>query len=375
MDKLVRRDKVAFVFYIVLMLLMIYLQSMQYSSFDNKTIKNIFVIFLFSIAVIASLTEENKRGISNFSASIYLFLAYTVFVEFLTGTLSLENFYYLSLSFIMIIGGRAFSSCFKKEKLQSIVKFFSLIIFAYMTTLFFINFSKLGFISAGVQTSIVYPLMMFVVIAIFFDDIIPYLCSLPLFVAAFMLMARSVVLLTATIVLIKIIKTTKGKYEILKKILLFAVAVVVVVAAFRYVLNNDGTNILDKGTAVGSDFSSGRLDIYNKSFNYFLDSNPIKMLLGNGASACSKLFGISGHSDIVQFLLNFGIIGCIWFISLHMYCISNAFKNSNLVGLIELAVFLFYILINQFFLSVGPSIMYGFIIGIFSVPQVNKMNI
>lgn len=180
-------------------------------------------------------------------------------------------------------------------------------------------------------------------------------------------MARSVLLLTISVIVIKLLKSQNTLGSFLKKFFIIITLGIVVFFLFQYVLNSSGSNILMKTQLRGGDFSSGRNDIYISSLNYFFNCGPLHMLIGGGFNTATRLFGISGHSDFIQFLLNYGIVGMIWYAKIHLTCIKKAKAcNPQSIVLIEVAVLILYITINQFFLTVGPSTLWGFVIGMYA---------
>lgn len=363
-EQLSVRDRIALVFFFLILFLMGFLQYMQYFDISNKNIKNIVVILISVIAIGAAVTKKRWMTIDRKNATIILFLLYALFIEIFTNTFTLENFYYLSVSFFTIIGGYSFGESYSKARVISIVKTVTILSYIILSLMFFQNFFLLGFVNAGVQTSIVYPLVLFVLIGCFFGDNITLICSVPMIYAGFVLMARSVILLTVSIVLIRLLLGGKNKGSVVKKLVLFSLFCAMGIYLFEYALQGSGSNIFQKTVLRGGDFSSGRNEIYIESLQYFAQSSILTMLFGNGADTATKLFGISGHSDFIQFLLNFGLVGMVWFAKIQFDCIRTVKRHGlTAVKYIEIAVLIFYMTINQFFLAVGPSTLYGFIIG------------
>ena len=360
------RDKFALIFFLDVFL-MYFLQYMQYYEINSKIIKNIVVLSLCILAIGAAITKKRWLSIDRKMFSIILFLFYAFFVEIITNTFSIENFYYLSVSFFAIIGGYSFSDSYNKKKIKNIISKSTIIVYIILVVMFFQNFFRLGFLNAGVQTSIVYPLVFFVLIGCLYNDNVTIICSVPIIYAGFILMARSVILLAVSIVLLKLIIAKNYKFGLTKKITLFLVFCGVSIYLFQFALQSSGSNIFEKVAIRGGDFSSGRNDIYLQSLSYFFKSSFVKMIFGNGADTASKIFGISGHSDFIQFLLNFGIIGMIWFAKIQFECIRSVkHQGRTTIKYIEIFVLILYMTINQFFLAVGPDTFYGLIIGMFA---------
>lgn len=369
-ERIERRDKLALVYFVLIVFLMCFLQYMQYYDVNSKAIKNIVVLLICFESLYAAITKYRYMLIDKKCFSIILFLLYAVFSEIITNTFTIENLYYLSVPFLTIIGGYSFAESYSKMKIKMIVKVTALIVFCGLTFLFLVNFHVLGFLNAGVQTSLVYPLMFFVLIACYYSDNIVMLCAIPMLYAGFLLMSRTTILLVLAVMLIKIFRSENNMHSIVKKIFILLIFIVALVYIYNYVLKDSGSDILKKTTLRNSDISSGRFNIYGNSIGYFFNSSAIRMILGNGSETASRLFGISGHSDFIQFLLNFGIIGLVWFTNIQIFCINGARKNGlETIKYIEFAVLLTFITINQFFLTVGPSTLYGLLLGMFAGTQ------
>ena len=365
--RLEKRDWIAIILFALIVFLMGFLQYMQYTNIDNKRVKNVVVFAICAISIASSVSRRGFMLIDRFTASIYLFLMYILLCEGLNNRFSVEYYYYTSVSFLSLIGGYSLASSYAKPKVYKIIKISLIPIYAVFAGMFIINFLKLGFGSAGIQTSIVYPLMFFVLIGCFYDDNVTLLCSIPMLYGGLLLMARSVLLLTIAVIIIKLFGSQNTVWAFLKKFFIILLLGIVVYFLFQYVLSSSGSNILMKAQLRGGDFSSGRNDIYKNSLDYFFNCGPFHMLMGSGFNTATRLFGISGHSDFIQFLLNYGVIGMIWYAKIHFTCIKKTrINNTQGIVLIEVAVLILYITINQFFLAVGPSTVWGFVIGMYA---------
>lgn len=366
-SRLVIRDWMAIILFALIVFLMGFLQYMQYTNVDSKRLKNIVVFIICAISIVASVSRRRFMLIDRFIVSIYIFLVFILISEILNNRFSVEYYYYSSVSFLTLIGGYSFANSYSKYKVERIIKISLIPIYAVLAGMFITNFLKLGFASAGIQTSIVYPLMFFVLIGCFYGNNVTLLCSIPMLYGGLLLMARSVLLLTIAVIIIKLLKSQNTMESFLKKFFIIVTLGIVVFFLFQYVLSSSGSNILMKAQLRGGDFSSGRNDIYISSLKYFFNCGPLHMLIGSGFNTATRLFGISAHSDFIQFLLNYGVVGMIWYTQIHLTCIKKTKEyNPHSIVLIEVAVLILYITINQFFLAVGPSTLWGFVIGMYA---------
>lgn len=366
-SRLVIRDWMAIILFALIVFLMGFLQYMQYTNVDSKRLKNIVVFIICAISIVASVSRRRFMLIDRFIVSIYIFLVFILISEILNNRFSVEYYYYSSVSFLTLIGGYSFANSYSKYKVERIIKISLIPIYAVLAGMFITNFLKLGFASAGIQTSIVYPLMFFVLIGCFYGNNVTLLCSIPMLYGGLLLMARSVLLLTIAVIIIKLLKSQNTMESFLKKFFIIVTLGIVVFFLFQYVLSSSGSNILMKAQLRGGDFSSGRNDIYISSLKYFFNCGPLHMLIGSGFNTATRLFGISAHSDFIQFLLNYGVVGMIWYTQIQLTCIKKTKEyNPHSIVLIEVAVLILYITINQFFLAVGPSTLWGFVIGMYA---------
>jgi len=84
-----------------------------------------------------------------------------------------------------------------------------------------------------------------------------------------------------------------------------------------------GSQLFDYDTindSVFNDFDnggSGRLDIWTMAVNVIFSSPNLPLLIGHGYGATVELLHIGGHNDILEIIIDFGIIGLLLY---SMFC-------------------------------------------------------
>lgn len=103
------------------------------------------------------------------------------------------------------------------------------------------------------------------------------------------------------------------------------VALVFVVIGVRYVINfyenSEFAQMRMAYTLEGE--SSGRDSIFRQSWNIFLNSDIIGILIGHGAFATIRIIRIAAHNDWLEILVNNGLLG----VTLYMFYWVNFYKT------------------------------------------------
>lgn len=86
-------------------------------------------------------------------------------------------------------------------------------------------------------------------------------------------------------------------------------------------------NVTDRFEAMSEDEGNGRLGIYSDVFAQYLDSDLFSQLFGHGYNMVSVVLkGTSAHNDFLEVLYDYGIIGFILFIYLHIRVAKTTYK-------------------------------------------------
>ena len=111
-----------------------------------------------------------------------------------------------------------------------------------------------------------------------------------------------------------------------------AISLIIVIVGLLYFIRYFNENILsgmlsDRLSDSVDSGGSGRLDIYKYYWNVFKDSSLSQLIIGRGwlGSIRSGSMGLTCHNDILEVLIDFGIIG----LSLYTTFIISLIKNKN----------------------------------------------
>lgn len=107
-----------------------------------------------------------------------------------------------------------------------------------------------------------------------------------------------------------------------------------------------------------SDYTSGRVSIYEEVLKRYSLSDPINMLIGHGYGSVDKISqeGLSAHNDFIEALYDFGIIGCMSYFVFYYYFIKQIMRASQrdvfykAVLIYAFIVFLFLSFFSQIFI-------------------------
>lgn len=172
------------------------------------------------------------------------------------------------------------------------------------------------------------------------------------FVFVLFAMKRGAILVSivaAAIFLWSNLKRSEGFNKVFIFILGIA-AVVVLSQAVSYLLeNSDYFNVRLQQTAEGS--SSGRDGMYSEMIRYFFyDSSIFAMLFGNGIDGTVLLFGNGAHNDWIEFAINMGIFGLVFYL-IYWVRFYKTWRSSKGLGTVYTALSIIFIseLFKSFF--------------------------
>lgn len=112
------------------------------------------------------------------------------------------------------------------------------------------------------------------------------------------------------------------------RLLWIAVVIVLFCGIYKIVGNMaEVVNVTNRFEAMNEDEGNGRLDIYSDVFVQYLDSDLFSQLFGHGYNMVSVVLkGPSAHNDFLEVLYDYGIIGFIMFIYLHVRVAKTTYK-------------------------------------------------
>lgn len=172
-----------------------------------------------------------------------------------------------------------------------------------------------------------------------------------------------------TAFILAFIQESRGGVKSPKK-KIFSFLLLAGVAYLIYILINSDfsealTRVFDRFSEMEEDMGSGRTTIYAAVWNSFSQGNILEIIFGHGFLGVDRiLHHTAAHNDFLEYLYDFGIIGLLFYLSLHSYLIKRIkwlFKRRSeyFYGyLISYVVFLTYsmfgniIIYPQYFLTI-----------------------
>lgn len=142
-----------------------------------------------------------------------------------------------------------------------------------------------------------------------------------------------------------------------KYLFYIAATTLMVVFAFNNIqISNRTLNRFDT-----ADITSGRSNIYKDVFENYIESNVLALIVGNGYDAVAKTTseGMTAHNDFLEILYDYGLIGLILFISLHVAFIKKILRMHK-AGNDYLSVAIFLYSIFAVFSMVSHVVIYPY---------------
>jgi len=126
--------------------------------------------------------------------------------------------------------------------------------------------------------------------------------------------------------------------------------IIIVLYLAPHLLDFDSIN-----KSVYSDFDnggSGRLDIWTMAVNVIFSSSDLSLLIGHGYGATAGILNIGAHNDILEIIINFGIIGVFLY---SMFCYNlishikriSAINDYRLIYVMSIIVFIVMTMVSK----------------------------
>lgn len=197
-----------------------------------------------------------------------------------------------------------------------------------------------------------------------------------------LLIASTIVILltarrTATICIVIILilciiqelKASASQKGFIKKYLFPIILISGIIYGFYSLMTGDFAvafeRTIERFLEVKDDGGSGRSALYNDVWKAFTESNILEIIIGHGYHGVNRVTGhTASHNDFLQYLFDYGIIGLVFYCSLHIYLLKRLihlfkYKNNLVYSYsISYCVFLFYSLLGniiiypQYFLTI-----------------------
>lgn len=196
-------------------------------------------------------------------------------------------------------------------------------------------------------------------------------------------MKRGAILISGICLLVFIWQSLKSTQSSRKTILVLLLSGVLFYVVYHYIenllLDSSYFNARILSTIEGN--SSGRDSIWREYISfYFNQSNPLRMIFGNGAQGNLHYFGISAHNDWLDILVEMGIIGFIVYF-LFWRTLYRTYKDAKISCSKEITIailmFLIIYVMKSLFsqsitvLSIYATSVYGYCIGMYENSKKN----
>jgi len=108
---------------------------------------------------------------------------------------------------------------------------------------------------------------------------------------------------------------------------LFALCTIGIV--FYYLSMSDFGGVIERIASIGDDGGSGRTDVWSKTWEMILQSNFFRFLIGHGNNAVllDSPLKLSAHNDLLEAWYDYGLLGCLLYISVLVSLIRYAIRQ------------------------------------------------
>lgn len=284
-----------------------------------------------ALCLLYIIFNSNKIKITRVGRAFTLLCVYSTLVTLLfRGSSSLSLIAAIWIPYIMYCFGQILA---RKTNYTQWVNFcfilmYFLVVYYYFTT------SSIIYSTFDVHLNIVYvPLLSFLLVLFVDKKIIKFF----IFIITLVLLLQSgkragLLALFSPLIFYLCYHKTVSKKRIL--ITLFVVVICLMIFFQDYfsqilVENRTLARFTDNGE---SDISSGRIEIYIRTIQMFLNSSPFKMLIGHGFGAVEiySPLKMSAHNDFLEVLYDYGFIGLLIYVAVHYNLIRlllNSYKR------------------------------------------------
>ena len=109
-------------------------------------------------------------------------------------------------------------------------------------------------------------------------------------------------------------------------IVFFVISILLLSTLTIQFIDSFGTDLLTRINNMSEDEGSGRLDLYLELIVLINDFDLFQFIVGNGHDSTSSITGNFAHNEFLQFLVDYGLIGLIIYIYLHITLIKKCYK-------------------------------------------------
>lgn len=334
------------------------------------------LIFLWIIFKNKSNSFYFKKNLLFF---LSLFIIYSIF-----STNYIENLYFTSRIAYWILGAIAFYIFFRKGLITSkgIRKMFIITtLIAGIFTLVLMNNSDEH------QNASAYLLLWCTPLLLFFKkkSIVKFVIALAI-ISIILTIKRGAIIALLISLFFYFLADAYIKRSLIKRVkVIFSALLITLVASLVLISQWDiiSLRLEDKG-------GSGRDIMYQLIIDDYIDSKPVNILLGHGINSVQELtasrlsgdpnsVGVAAHSDWLQNAYDFGVLGILFMILMHIQLIKIIrflFKNKSQLfpSIVMLYTIFFLTSIYAFILSTPEGIFLGITLAYISAERVKILN-
>lgn len=329
----IKGKKLIYLYLIILdiaIFLYMYGVGMANATYKESTMSSSMMIlygFLGSGSLLAIIKYSNKISYKNpiIVYSILYFIYYFLRMYLWDERATIENVLSQSIWEILLITGYIFSSIqnnshavIKICKIQIILLNLCCII---VTTLLMPHYSNFFMSSKDMYFALIFFIPFLSILP--FSKLKLYSCLL-LELFALISLKRSIIIIISIIVLILLYKELKR----IRNGNFYLITMTVIIAIFLCFGDNDVLSAVShRMDSLATDGGSGRAEMWTTLWGNYINSDFTGLLFGLGYSAVYDLIKIAAHNDILQILVNCGLIGLFFYLMIYYGLIGIARKK------------------------------------------------
>ena len=295
------------------------------------------LLFFIGVSFLFYLLIKHEFSLNPFILLILIFNIYIFFVSYINGV-SLINSIKAMFWGGSIIIGYYFSINTDNKMFKKNIKYFSFL-FIILLSFYINNVFKNGIVrpmSNLIEGSYIlyFSIILYSYCCIEKDFKFESILTIIVLVCSFISYKRATILLIVMAIPLYYyfkVKTLKNKGFIIKRkhIIVGVSLIFILLFTINFIGNN---NIVNRFSTSFSSGGSGRLRIWENTYNYFKASSIVTKIFGHGFEtvlALTPFPGLSPHSahnDFIEVLFDYGIVGLITYLYIVIYIIYNTYK-------------------------------------------------
>lgn len=369
----------------------------QYGSI-TQFISFIFII-LFSISLLRlKIIENNSRIVISFILLIIYIIIIHLFyftydlLKILSFPLTILNLFFAFILFTELVRKQIVS--YKFLLISAVYQLIIILMFIFIDKIngvsyySFTDHNVLGGIGGNISK---YAAILFAITPIFLYNNNKYFYILNL-IGIFLTLRRSAIIGSITNLFIFLFLNKKKQIFFTKRNLKFVIIMLIAIIAisYKYTFIIDGifSSIQERFVDMKDDSAGGRKIFWALTIDLFLSFNLTEMLFGHPGTLAPYLlkhFGmaIGAHSDVLDFLTSYGIVGLFLYLLNHFSFLTFFYKHRKVTPVesslgISTVISMFIVSVTTagyfYSLNLMTFIVYGFLVGTIQY-KINKVSI